>query len=32
MIDIKNFFVTTGTGKDKVSTGDFSTITNAWAA
>jgi len=26
------FFVTTGTGKDKVSTGDLSTITNAWAA
>jgi len=26
------FFVTTGTGKDKVSTDDLSTITNAWAA
>ena len=26
------FFVTTGTGKDKVSTDDLTTITNAWAA
>tara|TARA_R100000329_G_scaffold71518_1_gene62338 strand:+ start:4228 stop:4809 length:582 start_codon:yes stop_codon:yes gene_type:complete len=26
------FFVTTGTGKDKVSTEDLTTITNAWAA
>ena len=25
------FFVTTGTGKDKVSTEDLTTITNAWA-
>tara|TARA_R110002012_G_scaffold290677_1_gene484387 strand:+ start:46 stop:534 length:489 start_codon:yes stop_codon:yes gene_type:complete len=26
------FFVTTGTGKDKVSTDDLTTITSAWAA
>ena len=26
------FFVTTGTGKDKVSAEDLATITNAWAA
>ena len=26
------FFVTTGTGRDKVSTEDLATITNAWAA